>query len=95
VINQGKYWACRMHLELKNALNILVGKDGRDHLISLDIDGRIILKWILKETRYGGLDWVQLTDSPIKVHSAVKPKFETQRWCCSHAKSLHDCNMSI
>jgi hypothetical protein len=29
------------------------------------------------------------------VHSAVKPKFETQRWCCSHAKSLHDCNMSI
>jgi hypothetical protein len=36
--------------ELRNAYKILIGNpEGRDHLGELGVDGRIILKWILKE----------------------------------------------
>jgi len=32
-----------------NAYNSSVGKsEGRDHLVDLDVDGKIILKWVLK-----------------------------------------------
>jgi hypothetical protein len=34
--------------EMRNAHSILVGNlKGRDHLKDLDVDGRIILEWIL------------------------------------------------
>jgi hypothetical protein len=36
--------------EMRNAYNILVGKlKGRDHLEDTDIDGKIILEWILRK----------------------------------------------
>ena len=47
---------------------ILVGKPGRDHLGDLDIDDRIILKWIFNiyiySTRMGtGLIWFRIGTS--------------------------------
>jgi hypothetical protein len=42
----------------RGAYRVLVGKpEGRNHLKDLGIDGRIILKWDLREVGYGhGLD---------------------------------------
>jgi hypothetical protein len=38
----------------------LVGRpEGSDHLGDLRVDGRIILKWILKNWN-GGMDWIDL-----------------------------------
>jgi hypothetical protein len=49
-------------VERRGAYRDLVGKlEGRNHLEDLDIDGRIIFKWI--KYRYGvGVDWINLID---------------------------------
>jgi hypothetical protein len=31
-----------------------------DHLEDLDVDGRIILKWILQEIGCNGVDWIDM-----------------------------------
>jgi hypothetical protein len=41
--------------ELRNAHKILVGESEGDHLKNLDVDGRIILEWILE--KYDGKLW--------------------------------------
>jgi hypothetical protein len=47
-------------LRMRNAFRILVRKlEVRDCLGYLDIDGRIIFKWILRK-QYEGMDWIQL-----------------------------------
>jgi hypothetical protein len=43
----------------RGAYRVLVGKpDGKNHLEDPGIDGRILLKWILKSWGCGGMDWV-------------------------------------
>jgi hypothetical protein len=44
----------------RNSYMILVGKpEGKRPLEDLDIDGRIIWKWILEE-QHGGMAWIPL-----------------------------------
>jgi hypothetical protein len=31
-----------------------------DHLGDPGVDGRIILKWIFKQSEWGGMDWIEL-----------------------------------
>jgi len=40
---------CSMHDEIKIAYKILVGKQGRDSLENLSVDGKIIFEWIFKK----------------------------------------------
>jgi hypothetical protein len=43
--------------ERRGAYRVLVGKpEGKDHLGDLDVDGRIILRWIFKNWDVGGMD---------------------------------------
>jgi hypothetical protein len=45
---------------MRDAYRVLVGKpEGKSHLGDPGIDGRIILKWILKK-RDGGMEWIDL-----------------------------------
>jgi hypothetical protein len=54
--------ACRMYGERSGAYTVLVGKpQRRDHLDDPDVDGRIILKWILRKWN-GDMDWTQLAE---------------------------------
>jgi hypothetical protein len=34
-----------------------------NHLEDLDLGGRILLKWILRETEWGGMDWIDLAQA--------------------------------
>jgi hypothetical protein len=38
----------------------------RDHVEGLDVDGRIILKWILRLYSGGGMDWIHLAQDRCK-----------------------------
>jgi hypothetical protein len=47
--------ACSTNGEKRNACRILVGKQDQD------VDGLTILKWILREVGWDGMDWIDLT----------------------------------
>ena len=34
--------------------------EGKNHLGDPDVDGRIILRWILEEVECGDVDWIEL-----------------------------------
>jgi hypothetical protein len=62
IISRRMRWACYVaHMgAMKNAY-IWVGKsEGKDHSQVLDLDGRIILEWILKKWFGKGVDWIHL-----------------------------------
>jgi hypothetical protein len=42
----------------------------RDHYV-LDIGGRMTLKWILRETGWGGMDWIDLAQDRDQWRSLV------------------------
>lgn len=46
-----------MHMDLK-----LENLKGTEHMASIDIDVRVVLKWILKEE---DVDWIQLADDRV------------------------------
>ena len=50
----------------------------RDHLEDLDVDGRIILKYILKEF-YGCVDWIDLVQNRGKWQAFVKNRMNNLR----------------
>jgi hypothetical protein len=57
--------------EKRGAYRILVGRrEGRHHLGDPGVDGRIILKWILK-TWDGGMDWIELAQDRDKWRALV------------------------
>jgi hypothetical protein len=46
----------------KNVYRILVGKpEGKNHWEDQDLGGWTILKWILREISWDGMDWIDLT----------------------------------
>jgi hypothetical protein len=58
ITSRRKRWAGHVEWmgEIRNAYNILVGKpEGKNHLEDLDVDGKIILEWILR--KQGGRVW--------------------------------------
>jgi hypothetical protein len=53
--------ACRPHGAKRNVYRVLVGKsEGKRPLGKIDVGGRIILKWVLREVRWGDMDWIFL-----------------------------------
>jgi hypothetical protein len=54
--------ACSKNGEKRNAYRILLRKQkGRHHWEDQDVCGWTILKWILREIVWDGLDWIGLT----------------------------------
>jgi hypothetical protein len=48
--------------ERRGVYGIWVGKpEGERPLGRLDVDGRIILRWIFRKWDVGGMDWIELT----------------------------------
>jgi hypothetical protein len=55
-------WAVHMARmgDRRGAYRVLMGRrDGKNHLEDIEVDGRIILKWIFKKWN-GGMDWIAL-----------------------------------
>jgi hypothetical protein len=53
--------ACSTNGERRNAYRILVGSQKeRDRLEDQDVDRWTILKWILREVGWDGMDWIDL-----------------------------------
>jgi expansin (peptidoglycan-binding protein) len=51
--------------KMRSAYKIFVRKsEGKRH--HLGVDGRITLKWNLKETWYGGLDWIHMEQDKVQ-----------------------------
>jgi len=47
--------------ERRGVYRVLVGKpEGKNHLGDPGVDGRIILRWILRKWNVGGMDWIEL-----------------------------------
>jgi hypothetical protein len=43
------------------AHKVLVGKpEGKNHWEDPGVDGRIILRWIIRKWEVGGMDWIEL-----------------------------------
>jgi len=43
----------------------------RDHLGDLDVDGRIILRWIFRQWEVRGMDWIKLAQDRDKWRALV------------------------
>jgi hypothetical protein len=41
----------------------------------LDVDGRVILKWLLKETGYEGMNWIQVIHNRVQWWGLVNLRF--------------------
>jgi hypothetical protein len=52
--------ACGAYWERRDAYTVLVGNmKKREHLENVDVDGTMILQWMLKKW-VGGMDWIGL-----------------------------------
>ena len=49
----------------------------RNHLKDVDVDGRIVLKWVL-DKRDGGMDWIDLTQDRDKWRALVNAVMNSQ-----------------
>jgi hypothetical protein len=63
--------------ERKGAYRVLVGNtEENDHLEDSGVDGRIVLKWLLKW--HGSMDWIDLTPNRDRwqalVNAVINPK---------------------
>jgi hypothetical protein len=55
--------ACSTHGCIEKYTYIELWREGqkkRDQCGDIDLDGRIILRWILKDIGLGGIDWIDL-----------------------------------
>jgi hypothetical protein len=52
--------ACSIHVDDKCVQGSVSKSERRDHLGEPDVDGKIILKWILKKNRNESFHWVRL-----------------------------------
>jgi len=59
--------------EMRNKCKILV--KGRGRMGDLDVDGRVILKWLLKETGYEGMNWIQVIHNRVQWWGLVNLRF--------------------
>jgi hypothetical protein len=52
-------------------VGLVVRPEGSDHLDDPDVDGRIILRWIFRKWKVGGVDWIELAQDREKWRAPV------------------------
>jgi len=56
----------------RDAYGVLVGRpEGKNHLVDLSVDGRVILKYTFKKWE-GGMDWIDLCQYTERWRALVK-----------------------
>lgn len=63
-------------VEKRNACRVWSAE--RDHLEDLDVDWRIILKYIFQTHRIGGMDWINLFQDRNKWRAVVNTVMKTR-----------------